>query len=157
MSRTVSATFKEALFASETSQAFLILVTIDHDDLDEPILVTSDGVNTTSNGLEFIAFPFRLSLPDDTIDRMPKARLEIDNISREIVISIRSISTAPTVTLQVVLASDPDTVEASFPDFEMRNIEYDKLIVSGDLQLKDFVAEPFPAKIFSPADFPGLF
>jgi len=46
MSRNVSAKARKAMFASQTGEAFLILLDIDHDDLEQPIRLTSDMVNT---------------------------------------------------------------------------------------------------------------
>jgi len=156
MSRTLTLAAKQALAASETADAFLILLTIDHPDLAQPIRVTSDGVNTVSRGNTFIAFPFALILPDDSHDRPPRARLAIDNVDRRIVEAIRSIGSAPTVLMEIVRAADPDTVEASFVEFRLTNTRYDELVVEGDLTLESFVAEPYPATIFSPADFTAL-
>ena len=58
---------------------------------------------------------------------------------------------------QRVRGADPDTVEAVFPDFCLRDLRYDALTVEGTLTLEAFIAEPYPARIFSPAEFPGLF
>jgi len=41
MSRNVSNTFKSAAYGSHTSEAYIVLITIDHDEMDEPINVTS--------------------------------------------------------------------------------------------------------------------
>ena len=157
MSRSVSSTFKQAIYASETDEAFLVLLTIDHETLENPIRVTSGSIDVVSNGETFVPFPFNLSLPDESSDAAPRARLAIDNIDRQIVLSVRSITTAPTVKMEVILASDPDVIEASFPDFKLENISYDAYTVSGDLVLEEFVTEPFPAGIFNPAEFRGLF
>ena len=157
MSRNVSAELKQAVYAQETTEAFIVLVTLSHPDLETPIRVNSSGQEVISNGDLFVAFPFEVILPDNVDDRPPRARLSIDNVSREIVLAIRTISSAPFVTIQIVMASSPSTIEAEFPDFRLANITYDQLTVEGDLTLEEFIGEPYPARIFSPADFPGLF
>lgn len=157
MSRNISATGKQALFSQETSEVFLILITIDHADLAQPIRVTSDSVDTVSRGNTFVAFPFELDLPTDTFDAPPRARLTIDNIDRQIVQAVRDISSPAEVLMEIILASAPDNVEVSFPDFKLSNVNYDALTVSGDLIVEDFSAEPYPARVFGPADFPGIF
>ena len=157
MARSISLTAKQAINAPETSEAFIILLTIDHSDLAAPIRVSSDAVDTVSRGNSFVAFPFDLSLPDDTDDRPPRAKLKIDNVDRRIVQSIRTSSSSPSVLIEIVRGSDPDTVEAAFPDFQMRDIGYDALVVEGALTLEELTGEPYPARIFSPAAFPGLF
>lgn len=157
MSRNVSAELKQAVYAQETTQEFIVLITLSHPDLAVPIRVNSSGQDMISNGETFIAYPFEVILPDDVDDRPPRAKLRIDNISREIILAIRTINSAPFVTIQIVMASAPDTIEAEFLDFRLANITYDQLMVEGDLTLEEFIGEPYPARVFSPADFPGLF
>ncbi len=141
---------------SPASDQALILLKIDHVDLAEAIFVVNDRVNVTSNAQEYIAFPFEIRLPDSLEDAPPRATLLIDNVSREIGQAIRDISTAAIVTISVVLRADPDTIEMDFPVMRLTNIRYDALQVSGDLEFEDLTREPFPARIFSPAEFPGL-
>jgi hypothetical protein len=157
VSRSVSLTARQALYAQETGEVFLVLLTIDHADLASPIRVSSDAVDTLSRGDTYVAFPFRLSLPEDGDDRPPRARLAIDNVDRTIVQSLRQIGSAPRVLIEVVRGADPDSIEAAFPDFELTDAHYDALTVQGDLTLESFLREPYPAALFTPADFPGLF
>lgn len=157
MTRNVSAELKQAVYAQETEHEFVVLITIDHDDLEEAIRVNSSGTSIVHGGDTYVAFPFEVILPDDVDDRPPRAKLRIDNISREIVLAIRTISSAPRVTIRIVMAETPDVVEAEFLDFHLSNITYDQLTVEGDLTLEEFIGEPYPARVFSPTDFPGLF
>ena len=152
-----SLTFHQAVNAPETGEAFLILLTLDHDTLDEPLRFTSDGVDTESRGNTYIAFPFQISLPPSSKDQPPKMQLTIDNVDRQIVQTIREIQSAPSITVEVVLASTPDTVEVTLPDFILLNASYDRLTVQGDLVLELLEREPFPADTYNPANFPGLF
>lgn len=157
MSRVLSSLTRQALYAAETGEAFLILLTISHPNLDTPVRVTSDSVQTASRGNTFVPFPFDLSLPDEHEMRSPRARLVIDNVDRQIVQVVRSLSSAPTVLIEIIRAADPDTVEAQFFDFKLTGVSYDAQRVEGDLTIEDFVAEPYPAASFSPGFFPGLF
>jgi len=156
--RNPSATFKRAIFASQTGEAFLMLLTIDHASLGAPIRATSDSVATVSNGNTFVAYPFRLELSPEGEKATPRMRLQIDNVDREIVQALRNAGlTAPTVTAQVVLGSDPDTIEAEFPEFKLRSASYDALVVEGELRLEDFTTLPYPFLTYTPSRFPGLF
>ena len=157
MSRNVSNSFKSAAFGQETDEVFLVLLEIDHTDLDEPIRVTSDGVQTVSNGNTFVAYPFELSLPSNPETGISQAQLTIDNISQDIIVSIRNITTPPTVVIQVVLASAPNDVEAEFSGFELKNVSYDALTITGTLTIESFMNEPYPGGSFLPSTFPGLF
>ncbi|MGE0256924.1 MAG: DUF1833 family protein [Alphaproteobacteria bacterium] len=158
MSRPVSAAFKRAVFASQTGEAFILLVTIDHPSLATPLRVTSDGVATVSNGETFERYPFRVELVEDSEDALPRMRLSIDNVDREIVQALRDAgSEAPTVTVQLVLGSDPDTIEAEFPDFRLGQGDWDVTTVDGELTLDDLTALPYPFLTYTPSRFPGLF
>lgn len=157
MSRPVSLTAKAALNAQETGDAFLILLTISHAQLATPLRVTGDAIETVSRGNSFVPFPFELSLPDDDSGKAPEARLTIDNIDRQIVKAVRGLPSAPSVLIEIVRAAEPDTVEARFEDFRLTDVQYDSRVVEGNLTVEDFTAEPFPAFLFSPGLFPGLF
>jgi len=157
MARSVTDTFKAAVFTQNTDEAFLVLITIDHTDLTTPIRLSSDTVDTTSNGLVYVAYPFTLSLPSDPETGVTRGRFTIDNVAQDYIAAIRSINTPPTVGIQIILASDPDTVEVEFSDFQMVNIDYDKDIISADLSIDYFMTEPYPGDVFLPSKFPGLF
>ena len=157
MSRNTSLTFRQAVYGEETGEAFIILLTLSNPGLSQPIRVSNDSVDTVSNGNTYVAFPFQIELPDDTDEGPPTARLTIDNVSREIVQAVRTVSSAVDVEISIVLSSDPDTVEASFPDFQLRDVSYNVLTVEGRLNIESFAQEPYPAGRFDPARFPGLF
>lgn len=157
MARTLSATARQALYAQETGEVFLLLLTIDHATLESPIRVANNFEDIVSNGNTYVAFPFQITLPDDLDDHPPAMRLSIDNVDRAIVEAVRSIASPPTITLDVILVAAPDTVEASFTGFTLRNCDYDALVVEGDLALEDVLNEPFPAGSFTPDLFPSAF
>jgi len=152
----ITNSFKEAAYLQETDDVFLVLLTITHDDI-TPIRVVNNNENITSDSNLFVAYPFEITLPDSTGDGTPSAQLVIDNVSREIAESIRSISTAPKVTISVIRAADPDTIEITFAPFTLRNVKWDMTKVSGDLSMEDIALEPFPIGQFAPAQFQGLF
>lgn len=157
MSRNISEAARAALYAPETNEAFIVLLTIGHADMEEPLRVCNNTAAVTSRGETYIAYPFELTLPDDEDNRPPRARLVIDNVDRQIVQTVRQLVSSPSVTIEIIRAAAPDVVEATFQDFRFTNISYDSHVVEGDLTVEDFTAEPYPAASFSPSLFPGLF
>lgn len=157
MARTIGTNMLNALAGQETGEAILLLLTIAHADLSPSIRVTTDAVQTVSNGNTFLPYPFQLVLPDDPDSGFSSGKLVIDNVHRDIVVAIRSISTPPSATIQVVLGSDPDTIYVEFNDFKLSNINYDAMTVTADLVLDHFINEPFPGTRLTPSNFPGLF
>ena len=153
--RDVSAAFTAASTAEATDEVPLVLLTVDHDELDAPIRVCDNIEAITSNGNTFLALPFDVELPDDG-ERPGEARVRIDNVSRDIALVLRRISTPPLVTIQVVLASQPDTIEYEITNLTLRDATYDLNYVSGFLRFEDLTTEAV-AEIITPQRFPALF
>jgi len=157
MSRSLSSTFKAAIFSQETAEVFLVLLELDHADLAAPLRVVNNYENITSNGEVYIGYPFSISIPDETEDAMPIVKLTIDNVDRSIVEAVRTCTSAPAIVVSVVLASAPDTIEAGPFDLTLRAATYDALSVSGEIRADDILNEPWPGVIITPQNFPGLF
>ncbi len=105
----VTQDFTSEVYKQDTPEVFLQLLKIDHPDLDEPIRVVNNSediisdVEVTGVDQTFVAFPFTINLPTGKTGEISQTSLQIDNISRQISLAIRSISSAPTVTMWVVL------------------------------------------------------
>lgn len=153
----VSTTTQAEMFAPEADEGLLALLTINHADLTDPIRVVNNNENITSRGNLFTAFPFEIILPDDNPESAPRARLTIDNVSREIGQAVRQISSAATVLIEIVRTDDYDTLEMSFPTLSLRNVRFDALKVTGDVLAADIHLEQYPAYTFNPSTTPGLF
>lgn len=157
MSRIVSSAFLDAINASDTTEAFIVLLELDHESLATPIRVVGYDVDVVSNGNTYLAFPFELTLPDDVPSKAPRAKLVIDNVNQSIIQTLRGISTPPSIVIKIVLESDPDTVEVEFNGFSLSHITYDAITIEGSLTLDYLTQEPYPARSFTPSDFRGLF
>jgi len=156
VSRTLSQAAVVSVNAQETGEAWLVLLEIDHADLAVPIRVVNDHKNITSNGAEFIGFPFEIELPGEDPDQPMKAQLRIDNVDRVIVETLREIASPPSVTAQVILADQPDTVEVEFEGMTLRSARYDANTVEGELMFEDVLNEPVTITM-TPGRFPGMF
>ena len=156
MSRTLSQTALQALLAQNTSQAFVMLMKIEHADLTEPIRVALSNEDIASNGETYKASNFQVNLPQERENDPPRVSVSVDNVDRNIVAGIRTISGAPTFSLQVVLKSSPNTVEISASELTMRNAEWDEQTVTGELTYEDILNEPLGRR-FIPKDYPALF
>lgn len=157
MSRTISSNASSAAFAGDTTQEFIVLLTINHASFLTPLNFNNSGADVTSNAVLYSAFPFTVNLPDDQEGIPTRAQLTIDNTDRTIISAIRSLGSPAIITLQIVMASAPDTVEALFPSFLLRNVNFDRTQVTGDLMLDEYTTEPYPGDTFTLANFPGLF
>lgn len=157
MSRNVSPAAEQAALAESSDEAFITLITIDHSDLSQPIRVCNDGQDLVSRGATFIAMAFHDEKPGDDETGVTAGRLAVQNVSQEIVLALRSITSKPSVLLEIVRASDPDTVEQSFDGLRISEASWDVLIVEAPVDSEDFLSEPYPKDSFTPALFPGMF
>jgi hypothetical protein len=157
MARTLSNTFRSALYAQETDTVFLVLIEITHDDLAAPIRVSSDATDTISNAETFSAFPFVISLPSDDNSGASVGEISFDNVSREIIDDIRTIQTPPDFSIKIVTAADPDTVEIEYSNLILENVQYDAFQIRGQISVFSLEAEPYPGDSFLPSYFGGLF
>ena len=171
MSTSVSLNFRQSAYAQETGRVLIALMTITHEDLAEPIRISSDPTQrieeyttdadvvygTVSRGNTFLFLPVRIKLPDETEAGPGDITLEIDNIHRQYVETIRSISSPPTVTTELIMDNTLDTVEAQWPEFLLTDITYDAMTITGTLRLETLEREPFPCGQFTPSGFPGIF
>ena len=160
MSRTVSSTLRTAMQAQETGEILLAITTISHPSIvGGPLRVVNDLQDLTSNGNVYTAFPFEVTLPEDADQALPHLRLVLDNIDRSMVTAIRSIPPrqAPTIQVDLVLATSPNTIEVSFAGLSLREVSYDAFRVEGDLMLDEDDREPFPAESFTPQIVPAIF
>lgn len=151
----ISEDLKRDAWQNESSLP-LVLLTISHESLSEDIRVVNNKVAITSNGLEYVAFPLDIKLPDSKEDSQPTSKLTISNVSREIGQAIRLISTPPQVTIKVVRQETPDVVEAEFVGMILSNVRYNMMTVTADLVFEDLTREEYPYLKFSPSIFKGI-
>lgn len=156
MARVFSTAGTASINAQFTDEVWLTLLTINAPELDAPLRFVNNNESLESRGEVYLAFPFDIEFPGQDEENPGEARLVIDNIDRSIVNFVRSISTPPSITIEVVLASSPDTVEAAFANMTLRNVSYDAKTVSGLLKFEDIVVEP-ATYAMTPERFPGQF
>lgn len=149
--------FTHELQADTSGDPLLILLTITHMDLAEPLRFVRNHVDIVSRDWTFTAFPFEFVPPGQGEDGATPARIVIDNIDRRIVETLRALATPPAVLAEIVLGSDPDTVHESFPVFEINSATGDRMQVSAQLADLDDDGEPAIRWSFLPSTAPALF
>jgi hypothetical protein len=152
----ISADALAAMFAQETDEVFLMCVMIEHDDLAAPIRLVRNTEAIERGGETYLPFPFELELPSDVEDQLPHVQLVIDNVDRTIVRAIRPLKGKALVTVDVVLASSPDTVERGPFELKLQSVDYNALTVSGELAYEDTLNAAYPKDQFTPINSPGL-
>ena len=169
MSRVLSAAAVKSMFAEESEDYPILLLTISGGGMTSDINISSDPTErlletdadilygTTSNGVDYYFLPFQLKLPDESDESSQQMSITIDNVSRELVPAIRSADSSLMVSVAIVMSCSVNVVEATFPDFIITSIDYDEMTITGNMTLDLFDREPFPAGSFTPSAFYGLF
>ena len=156
MARSLSAAAVASMNAQQTGEVWLVLLTITHADLPSTLRFVNNNEDVISGGQTFTAFPFEIILPNQDPDTPPRASLRIDNVDRQIVTALRTLTSAPTIQFDIVLASQPSTVEATFPGMKLMGATYTAATVSGEIGPEPLFTEPVTIQM-TPSRFPGMF
>ena len=155
--RNLSLAARQSMMAQQTDVVWHILLTISHESLLEPIRVVNNTENVTSRGNVFQAFPFLINIPEDSAERTPTVQLQIDNIDRSITQTIRSLASKPTIILEIITSADTDQLEVGPFEFQLSNVDYDAMLITGTLNYEPILFQPYPSDTFTPSTCPGLF
>lgn len=145
-----------AMASQDTDEVLVILLNVSVGG--SPLFyITSDSVETVSRGSTYIVFPFDIYLPGASATRSLSAKLSIFNADLTILDSLRSLTQAPIVTIELVLASAPDEVLQTWPNMRLQSVEFNSQTITGDLIIDTLVTEPYPKGRMTKSNFPGMY
>ena len=156
MSNNVSAELLAQMYGQESDDPFMMFVTLSHADFDTLYLV-NNVVNQTSRGQEYQAFPMTIRLPNDDGETAREVLIDFDNVSLELIDELRSVTTPMDVKIEMILASDVDTVQLSLEELKLRSVSYDKQKISAKLYMDSFLNVELTSEKYTPTKYPGLF
>lgn len=141
-----------------SSDPFLVLLTIHLGGAPEDdIRVVNNTEDVTSRGNLFIACPFGVALPDDMEYASTSARLTLDNVDPAIWQGVRLLGFAPDVSIELIVASEPDNVVLSTVGLKLREASATKSTISGTLIPDTIWQAGYPEGDFDPPQNPGMF
>lgn len=149
----------ESINAPESAQAWIWLLTISHPNITPTLRFARNWRAVPSRGDVYDTLGFVPSIAQEEPDRPPRLMLTVQNVSRVVTAKLEQAAgtdDVPKVTLEVVLASDPNTVEYVLDDFEIQNARYDQAVLTTDLKVEDYLSEPFGDLKFTPEIAPGV-
>lgn len=156
--REVSPAALQAMLAQQTPEVFIPCLTIEHPDLPETIRLAYNTEPVVRAAGTYMPFAFECNLPDQRDDQVPQVSITIDNTDLSVNEAIRQLSGQPKVTLEVVLASQPDIVEAGPFPFSLSDCKADANTITGTLAYEeDVFAQQVPGQMYLPTNSPGLF
>lgn len=119
--------------------------------------LVNNNVDIVSRGNTYVAFPMKIRLPSDDGETSREVAIDFDNVGRDLIDEIRSITTPIQVKIEMILASNPDQVQISLEELKVRNISYDKSKISAKLSLDNFLNIAMTGEKYTPQNYPGLF
>jgi hypothetical protein len=148
---------KRELMRDETAAVFLHLLKLEAAGI-PPLYFVDNTESVTSGGITYTPCAFTCILPEQNNDGTSRpCRIEIDNVDRRIAeIAEETVSVQITLTVSVVMAQNPNVIEAGPLRFILRNISISPETVQAELY--DFYIHDrnLPGLTYSPQDFPGL-
>lgn len=147
----------QAVMQPNTGEVFLLLVTFGHSSFTNPIRLVNNTESITSRGNLYTAFPIEIVLPPDDGDTLPTVQITCQNVSLELIDEVRSVQGPMSVTIEMIMASSPDFVEASIGDLRVAQAQYDKNTMQLTATVDDLLNASFPKEKYQPGNFPGLF
>lgn len=159
----------EAEFSAEIE---VMLFVIEHPRLEAPIRLSTDNAVRISTDPEIYgtvsnwrgatpADPYlwviaSAVLPGDSEDGPAQATIVLENLDTGMVELVRSFSDPATVSLAVVMAASPNTIEAEYTGLQIVSAEITGGEIALALSRDEIELEPFPAGRLSKHRFPGL-
>ena len=160
MPEQLSAAAMESNRKSETDKVWLALFEMSHPDI-ETIRLVGNHEDITSNGNLYTAGGVEAVIPDDNPSELPKPQLTVfdpDQLLTEAIMSLPAVtSERATVSISIIMASEPDTIQVGPFDAELTMASLaDGGVVGLTVGWEDLVREGFPSGLVTPTHFNGL-
>ena len=157
MSNTLSNELLGQLFAQNSDDPFLVLVTLTHPSFAAPIYLVNNTRDIISRGNTYRAFPMKVRLPVDDGETARDFTMEFDNASLELIEEIRSVTTQIGVKVEMILASIPDVVQMEQADLAINSLTYNASKIIARVVLDSFLNVEITSEKYGPGNFPGIF
>lgn len=156
MSRTLSSGARGKIHGRTPGDGEILLLRITHADVGT-LRYAAANEDVVSGGDTYASRAFRVPLPADEDGIMETTlALDVTTLADATVASlVAAAGDRPQVEVDIVLESDPDTVEATF-FFEMRNAEAPLAELRASLTYEPLLARAYPGDIYDGARFPDL-
>lgn len=158
---TTPQSFRDAAYVEETDQDVVVLLLIEHEDLDTPVRLTTaagtlqadESYAFASLGQTWISAAFEIDLPGES-DKAPQAKLVVPNVDQRIGRTLDSIATPAVCTIWAVLEQQPNVIVGG-PHQHLRLVDVsgDAMEIEGTLKRKELTSEPWPREFISAGRF----
>lgn len=167
MSRDLSMDLRQAMYGQESSVVPIFLITITHDELPDPILMSTDPTErlttdpvtygTVSRGDDYLFTGAKFLMPSEGDDAPGTAKIVFSNVDRASIALLRSVDSPADFLVELVTDLDPDDVETTWPRLRLSKASINGDSITLDLTIDPLATEPCPAHSFNPNYAPALF
>lgn len=169
--RRLSLNARQALDRQATDEIEVVLVIIDHPDLDQPVRLSSDNAERvsvepllygtrstwrTTDGSPFLFVMLDAIVPDEQDGAMAQASLAVEILDSDLATILTGTTVQATCQMAVVMASSPNVIEAEFTDLLMTDADVDSGQAVLRFSAEMILDEPFPTDRMTKERFPGL-
>lgn len=154
----VDSTFKTAAAGQSTSEVLLHVLEISHEDI-STIRLVNNTENITRNGNTFYKSNFEANIPDEKSGEIPQVIIKMENVDLVISTALETMDKGKdcTISLALILASDPDTTQRGPYVLYLKHVDADALWAVGRATFNDIMNDRFPKDARDPNKFPGMF
>ncbi|CAB3904983.1 hypothetical protein LMG26858_04434 [Achromobacter anxifer] len=158
MARNFSSRAKRNVNATSAGEPLIELIEITHRDLAVPARFANDTADIAVEGSTFVACRFDLSIPDDKDGQVSSAKLEVDNIGRELTqwLEVSQGGAGAKCRLIMVLRSNPSNLEFDMT-MDLTGLSITNTRVGGDMGFKNTLMQSAVTMRYDPTTTPGIF
>lgn len=157
MSRALSSLAIQQFFAENIDIPLFVLFEISHPDWSVSQFFVNNTVAIISNGDTYEPYPINMIPPGQGTDEISKTTtLTIDCVDKTLLNILRSVSSPITVSISMVMESDPNTVIFGPFTSKMKSVPYDNRQINGILMTDDIMSAMFPKDTFNLGGYPNL-
>lgn len=159
---------RTSAFAEHSEAVPVLLLTISHPDMDEPLRISTDPTQrlsddplqygTMHNGAVYYYALVSVPLPEQGQDAAETVSVSIDIVTPEMG-KIPTLVTSPArVDIVQVMSSTPDIAEYAFYDLELRsaNVDTEQGLITLEVGRQPWLEEPVQRHRMTAQRFPGL-
>lgn len=156
MTLNISQRMRQAMFAQDTDEIVLTFLRLSREEWADDLRLVNNGENVVSQGEEYTAFPFVVTLPEDSSDAHPVISVTADNVSRELVQEIRKQTTPIEAVVYFALFDTPDTLEIELAG-EITSLRYTADVIETTISIEPTLERALIGKIMNPENTPGIY
>lgn len=155
---TVSTTTARQLQKVTDNGGVLMLLEINDASFSAPMRIVNDTRPMTTLGHEWLGLPFTVTLPNDKAKEVPRAKLQMDNVGREMTAELEALPPGASLkaTITMVHRSTPGVIDFQFAA-PLSGVRVDATTVSATMGRDDIMRMSAVLLRFDPATAPALF